>query len=241
MKQLVLAVIMFITSFLMFAAVVYAWFTLTNDNHIQPVNASIIERNVNLEMEYGKNGGSYESFDEPADINAYLQSSLPGDTIELRLTIENGNAIGDTDLNIEIVLMNIRASETGLDYDLTDFFFISNGMVTLTWYESRADLETQTSYLVQQISLDRIDENAIVYQGVELNSYRFSNIFDHEMNGETLEITNNVGILELTPISSGYLVVIEFTIGFDGYTPDVGTGFQDGELLIDGLYTMFGD
>jgi hypothetical protein len=35
--------------------------------------------------------------------------------------------------------------------------------------------------------------------------------------------------------------VIEFSIGFDPYTPDEGLGFQNGELLIDGLYTFFGD
>lgn len=239
MKQMVLAVIMLISSIFMFAAVVYAWFTLSNENTVQPVSASVIERSVDIDMAYGKNGGSYESFDEPADINAYLNSSLPGDTIQLRLTIENANTLGTPDMNLDITLMNIRASESDSEYDLTDFFFISSGSVTLTWYASRIDMEAENSYLVQEILLDRIDESTIDYLGVPLNDYRFSNIFDTEMNGEELEIINNVGILESTPIGAGYLVVIEFTIGFDGYTPDQGTGFQDGELLIDGLYTLF--
>lgn len=239
MKQMVLAVIMLISSIFMFAAVVYAWFTLSNENTVQPVSASVIERSVEIDMAYGKNGGSYESFDEPADINAYLNSSLPGDTIQLRLTIENANTLGTPDMNLDITLMNIRASESDSEYDLTDFFFISSGSVTLTWYASRIDMEAENSYLVQEILLDRIDESTIDYLGVPLNDYRFSNIFDTEMNGEELEIINNVGILESTPIGAGYLVVIEFTIGFDGYTPDQGTGFQDGELLIDGLYTLF--
>lgn len=239
MKQMVLAVIMLISSIFMFAAVVYAWFTLSNENTVQPVSASVIERSVDIDMAYGKNGGSYESFDEPADINAYLNSSLPGDAIQLKLTIENANTLGTPDMNLDITLMNIRASESDSEYDLTDFFFISSGSVTLTWYASRIDMEAENSYLVQEIILDRIDESTIDYLGVPLNDYRFSNIFDTEMNGEELEIINNVGILESTPIGAGYLVVIEFTIGFDGYTPDQGTGFQDGELLIDGLYTLF--
>ena len=239
MKQMVLAVIMLISSIFMFGAVVYAWFTLSNENTVQPVNASIIERNVDLLMEYGKNGGSYESFEQPADINAYLNSSLPGDEIALRLTVQNGNTLGTPDLNIEITLMNIRASVSDIEYDLTDFFFIESGLVTLTWYASSTDLALGNSYLVQQIGLDKLNETTVDYLGVPLNDYRFSNIFDTEMNGEELEIINNVGILESTPIGAGYLVVIEFTIGFDGYTPDFGTGFQDGELLIDGLYTLY--
>jgi len=157
MKQMILAVIMLISSIFMFAAVVYAWFTLSNENTVQPVNASIIERNVDLLMEYGKNGGSYESFEQPADINAYLNSSLPGDEIALRLTVQNGNAIGSPDLNIEITLMNIRASVSDIEYDLTDFFFIESGQVTLTWYASSTDLALGNSYLVQQIVLDRLN------------------------------------------------------------------------------------
>jgi len=239
MKQMVLAVIMLISSIFMFAAVVYAWFNLSNENTVQPVSASIIERNIDLLMEYGLNGGGYESFDEPADINAYLNSSLPGDFIALRLTVANNNTLGSADMYIDITLMNIRASLTDIEYDLTDFFFIESGQVSLTWYASLADLQTENPYLVQQISLDRINETTIDYLGVPLNDYRFSNIFGTEMNGEELEIINNVGILESTPIGAGYLVVIEFTIGFDGYTPDFGTGFQNGELLIDGLYTLY--
>ena len=41
MKQMLKSVIMLITSILLFTAVVYAWFTISNDSYINPVNVGV--------------------------------------------------------------------------------------------------------------------------------------------------------------------------------------------------------
>ncbi|RJX27593.1 MAG: hypothetical protein C4537_00505 [Acholeplasma sp.] len=237
MKQLLKSSVMLIASIMLFTAVVYAWFSLSNENKVQPISQNVIERNINTEIEYGINGGGYESFENPADLNAYLSALNPGDAIDIRVTIANDNMIGTPDVPIDIMLYNIRASETEEIYDLTDFFALENGTITLTWYASIEDYNLDNAYLVQDISVTAIDTNTIDYIGVPLDNYRLSNLFNHYMDGETLVIENNIDILD-TAMVSQHIVVIEFSISFDPYTPDEGLGFQDGELLIDGLYTM---
>lgn len=239
MKKVVVSIIMFISSFMLLTAVIFAWFTLTDTNNIQEVSSSVMDNQVELDIEYGINGGDYTSFNEPATLNSFLHSVLPGDEINIRVTVQNLAALGDPDLNLDITMLNILASADPSGYDLTDFFYISSGTVTLTWYASGSDYIMQNPYLVDDILLDRIDENPIEYMGVELNPYRFSNIFDYTLEGEVMTIENNVNILEATPLPSGQIVTIEFSIGFDAYTPDYGIGFQNGELSIDGLYTLF--
>ena len=64
-----------------------------------------------------------------------------------------------------------------------------------------------------------------------------SNLFDYYMDGGNMVIENNINVFEST-IASQHIVVIDFSIGLDPYTPDQGVGFQDGELLIDGLYSL---
>lgn len=240
MKQVITSLVMFIASFILLIGVVFAWFTVSNENSIQPISNSVISREVNLGVEYGINGGSYYSFNDPADINAYLNNMLPGDFINIRVTAENSNAIGAEDVTIDIMLRNIRATETDIPYNLTDFFTIYQGIITVTWYDSLEDYINNIPLQSQNINLTQYDLNLIDYEGRDLEINRLSNLFNREMVGEELVIENNIDILNTT-FSSGQIIVIEFSIGFDPYTPDQGAGFQDGELLIDGLYTYFGD
>jgi hypothetical protein len=240
MKQVITSLVMFIASFVLLIGVVFAWFTVSNENSIQPINNSVISREVNLGVEYGINGGSYFSFNDPAEINAYLNNMLPGDFINIRVTAENSNAIGAEDVTIDIMLRNIRSTETEIPYDLTDFFSIYQGIITVTWYDSLEDYVNNIPLQSQNINLIQYDTNIIGYEGRDLEMNRLSNLFNREMVGEELVIENNIDILNTT-FSSGQIIVIEFSIGFDPYTPDQGIGFQDGELLIDGLYTYFGD
>lgn len=240
MKQLLKASIMFIASLTLFTAVVYAWFTNSNFSNIQPVNAQMIERNLDMDIEFGINGGGYQSFEQPADINAYLSAMNPGDLINIRVIILNSNSLSSPDLLVNIMLNNIRATETDEPYDLTNFFYLENGTINLTWYQTIQDYYALNSYQTQAILVNRIDETTIDYIGVPLESYRLSNVFNHEMVGEELVVHNDIDILE-TSLASQQLIVVEFSIGLDPYTPDVGLGLQNGELLIDGLYTFFND
>jgi hypothetical protein len=237
MRAIIVSLISFIMAFLLFATAVYAWFTISSESKIQNVDLNLIKRDVDLSIEYGRNGGSYESFELPADLNAYLQSSLPGDLISIRVTVQNFNPESSPDLLIEMELLNILSSATDIEYDLTDFFYIVDGMIELTWYDSSENYQFENSYLVQNIFLNRIDENEIIYQGLALESYRFSNLFNQVLINDELITENNIRILEQTPMASGNIVEIIFTIGFDAYTPNQ-DGFQDGELSVDGLYSF---
>lgn len=239
MKKVIVSLISFLSSIMLLTAVVFAWFTITNENNIQEVSNNVVDSQVDLDIEYGINGGDYVAFNNPADLNSYLHSLLPGDQIDIRVVVQNFAAPTDPNLDIDITLMNIRASETGSLYDLTDFFYIDSGTIHLNWYASSIEFYNENPYLTENIMLDQINSNIITYQGVDLNPYRFSNVFDYQMDGENMIIDNNVNILNATPLPSGQLITIEFSIGFDAYTPDQGIGFQDGELSIDGLYTLF--
>jgi hypothetical protein len=240
MKQLLKATIMFIASLALFTAVVYAWFTNSNYSNIQPINANVIQRNVDMEVSFGINGGGYESFDEPSELNAYLSAMNAGDIINIRVVIQNTNEIDIPDMLLEIMLNNIHASDTEEPYDLTDFYYIENGTIDLTWYDSYQSLQLDQSYQTQSVLLDQIDETVIDYIGVSLESYRLSNVYNHYMDGETLVVENDITILNTT-LASQHLIVVQFNMGLDAYTPDQGFGFQDGELFIDGLYTFFSE
>jgi hypothetical protein len=237
MKQMLKSVIMLITSIVLFTAVVYAWFALSNESNIQPINGNVIRRELDMDIQYGINGGGYTNFDEPAEINAFLSSMLPGDYINIKVVVKNSNPIGDADMQLDIIMYNIRAMETDIDYDLTDFFFLDEGTINLTWYESNTEYNLNNSYLVQNILISQINESAIHYLGYDLEPNRMSNLFNHQYVEEELIIENNITILQ-SSLASQHIVVIEFSIGLDPYTPNDGTGFQNGELLIDGLYTL---
>jgi len=237
MKTMAPIITMFLASLMLFFAVVYAWFTITDTNVIQPLSQGIIERDVNLEIEYGMNGGGYESFDEPAQINAFLQSMMPGDFLDIRVTVENNNPIGTPDLNLFIKLVNIRASFSNSEYDLTDFFFINEGKVTLTWYDSAIDFSEENPSLIQVISLNLLDDTEIDYLGYPLIESRLSNLF---FMNQLSVIQNDIHILNTT-FATGQIVVITFSIGFDPFTPSQVLGLQNGSLFIDGLYASFAE
>ncbi|MDX9692046.1 MAG: hypothetical protein RBT45_06260 [Acholeplasmataceae bacterium] len=241
MRNLFKSFIMFFIAFALFTTVVYAWFTNTTINEVQPVNVDVMRRDVELDIEYGKNGGSYTSFDEPAELNAYLQNSLPADFVNVRVTIRNNNDVSAPDMQVELSLKNVRASLSDLPYDLTDFFYLENANIKLTWYSSLVDYENDTSYLIQNIALDTISDDEVIYQGLPLYNERLSNLFDYTYEGEELVVTNNISILDPTNLPSLHIIVVEFVIGFDPYTPNQGVGIQDGELLIDGLYSFIGE
>ncbi|HRX45106.1 MAG TPA: hypothetical protein P5091_03595, partial [Acholeplasmataceae bacterium] len=93
MKQLLKATVMFIASLTLLTAVIYAWFTNSNYSIIQPINNQVIQRNVDMEVQFGINGGGYESFNEPAEINAYLMAMNPGDFINIKVIIHNTNDV----------------------------------------------------------------------------------------------------------------------------------------------------
>jgi hypothetical protein len=240
MKEIIKSTLILLITIAIFSTAVFAWFSLSNDSDIQEVNADIVQRAINLDIEYGINGGGYNSFDEPATLNAYLSSMLPGDSINIRVIVENSNLIGDPDMQIEIILDNIRASETDIEYDLTDFFFIENGIIILTWYASSQDFINNNSYAVNNIALDLIDATPIEYLGYDLEPYRINNLFDFYMSGEDIIVNNDITVYE-SNIASQNIVTIEFSITLDPFTPDFGTGFQNGELLIDGLYSLINE
>lgn len=238
MKQLLKASIMFIASLTLFTAVVYAWFSNSQSAIIQPLNAQMIERNLDMNIEFGINGGSYQSFEEPAEINAFLHAMNAGDIINIRVIILNANSLETPDLGLDIMLFNIRATESSETYDLTDFFYLENGTINLTWYHSIDDYYAKISYLNQSLLINQIDEASIIYQGIPLESYRLSNIFNHELIEDEMHIENHIDILDTT-LASKELIVVEFSLGLDPYTPDQEGSFENGELLIDGLYTFF--
>ncbi len=237
MKQMLKSVIMLITSIILFTAVVYAWFAVSNESNIQPLEGDVIRRDLDMDIEYGINGGGYTNFDDPAEINAYLSSMLPGDFINIKVVVRNSNPLGDEHMGLDIVLYNIRAMETDIAYDLTDFFFIDNGTIKLTWYASSADYSIDNAFLIENIAISPIDITPIEYLGYDLEPSRINNLFDHYLEGEDLIIENNITVLE-SSLASQHIVVIEFSIGLDPYTPNDGVGIQNGELLIDGLYTL---
>ena len=236
MRKVLSSLIMFISAFSLFVTVVYAWYAISTENQVQPVSLEVMKTNVDLDVEYGKNGGSYESFNEPAEINAYLRSILPGDSIDIRVTVANYNELGSPDMEVAIKLLNIRSSETDHIYDMTDFFSLENANIELTWYDSLSNYTSGIFYQEQNVLITPIDESVIMYQGLPLETYRLSNLFDHYDDQGSLVVENNISILESTPIPSQHILVIEFSFILDAYTPDQG-GFQDGELLIDGLYS----
>ena len=238
MKQLLKATVMFIASLTLLTAVIYAWFSNSNYSDIQPMNAQTIERNLDMDIEFGINGGGYSSFEDSADINAYLSAMNAGDLINIRVVILNSNSLASPDLDLNIMLFNIRASETTSLYDLTDYFYLDNGTINLTWYHSINEYYAENSYSTQSILIDQINEAQVDYIGLPLHSYRLSNIFNHYMDGENLIIENNIGVLETT-IASQELIIVEFSLGLDAYAPEDEIGIQNGELLIDGLYTFF--
>jgi len=234
------ASIMFIAALSLFVTVVFAWFTITSENFINPVNVNVIERDLQLDVEYGINGGAYESFENEAEINAYLSAMVPGDFVNIKVIAQNKNNLLSPDMNLDIILRNIRASITDIEYDLTDFFFLDNGTIKLTWYQNTSSYFANTPYLVNEIVLDMIDETNLDYLGVDLINYRLSNLFDYEMIDDVMIKTNNITILNAL-IPSQHIVVIEFSIGLDSYTPSKGLGIQNGELLVDGLYSIFNE
>lgn len=238
MKQLIKATLMFIASLTLFTAVVYAWFSNSNYSQIQPMNAQMIERNLDMDIEFGINGGGYSSFDQPADINAYLSAMNAGDLINIRVIILNSNNVSSPALDLNIMLYNIRSTATEQLYDLTDFFYLENGTINLTWYDSVQDYYASNASSYQSILINQINDSTIMYKGIALESYRLSNIFNHTYQGENIIIENNIDILQ-TSLASQKLIVVEFSIGLDAYTPDQGQGYQNGELLIDGLYTFY--
>ena len=240
MKQLLRASITLIASIVLFTAVVYAWFTNSDNSHIQPVNQSVIQRNVDMNVQFGINGGGYEDFEEPSEINAYLKAMNPGDFINIKVVIKNTNDMSIDPMVLDIMLNNIRATETDEPYNLTDFFYIENGTINLTWYDSDQSYNLGQSYDQQSMLLGKIDSQTIDYLGVPLETYRMSNLFNHSYDGETLIVDNDISILDTT-LPSQHMISVEFSIGFDPYTPNMGLGFQDGELFIDGIYTFFGD
>jgi hypothetical protein len=237
MRKIIPSLALFIAAFALFSTVVYAWFALSSQNDVEPVSLEVIDSDVDLTVEYGRNGGSYESFNDPADLNAYLSSTLPGDMINIKVTVANNNPTIAPDMLIALELLNIRSSETDIIYDLTDFFFLENANIKLTWYENLTELSVNNPYLIQNIELTPMDPTIINYQGIDLETYRLSNMFNHYEEGELTIIENNISILGETPLPSQHILVIEFNIGLDAYTPDQG-GFQNGELLIDGLYSL---
>jgi hypothetical protein len=238
MKQMIKASLMFLTALSLFVTVVFAWFTISSQNYINPVNVSVIERDLQLDVEYGINGGAYESFENEAEINAFLDAMIPGDFINIKVVVQNKNTLSSPDLSFDIILTNIRASVTDIEYDLTDFFFIENGTIKLTWYVSASAYFANDPYLIDEITLDIIDDTDILYLGYNLIEYRLNNLFDYEIIDDEIVKTNDITIFNTT-IQSQHVVVIEFSIGLDPYTPSKGLGIQNGELLIDGLYSMF--
>lgn len=236
MKKMIQSIIIFLTTIMLFSALVFAWFTITYQSDIQEASYNVIRRDVNLNVEFGKNGGSYNSFDEPAEINAYLQSTLPGDIINIRVTIVNTNPIGQPDMDVIIELDNIRSSLIDGDYDLTDFFYIEDFEVHLIWYENMTQYEFDIPLQTQTIILNQLNEDTLIYQGLPLYNERMSNLFYmQDIEGE-MTLINNIPITQ-TVLQSQQILVVQFNIGFDPYTPSDG-GFQDAELLIDGLYVF---
>ncbi len=239
MKQVTISLIMFISAFLLLITVLYAWFSMSDTADLQPLSSDIVDNQVDLELEFGRNGGGTSSFAEPVDLNAFLDSTIPGDFVDVKIIVSNNNLLSSPAIILNIKLMNILASNTQSEYDLTDFFYLEQGLITLTWYASEDDLINSNPYLVQPITINQIDTSAIDYFGIELENYRLSNLFDHEWVGIELITENNISVLEDMQLSSSHRLVIEFSIGLDQFTPDSHEGFQLGELSIDGLYTTF--
>jgi hypothetical protein len=93
----------------------------------------------------------------------HFNNMIPGDTIDLRVTVENTNAIGAEDMTIDIMLNNIRSTDTEIEYDLTDFFYIYAGIITVTWYDNLADYMSNTPLQVQQITLNRFNQDQWIF------------------------------------------------------------------------------
>lgn len=240
MRSMIQSVIFLITSILLLSAVVFAWFSITQESSIQPISANVIRRDIDFDVAYGKNGGSYVDFNDPADINAFLKGFAAGDTLNIRVIVENKNLISDPDLPLSVRLFNIRSTETEIEYDLLDFYSLQDQTVYLTWYENLAQYDYENPYATNSIVLDIIDPTEVIYDGVALMPSRISNMLDYYIN-EFDEIVkeNNISIFEGT-IASKEILVIEFAFYLDPYTPE-GLGFENGELLIDGLYSFFGE
>ena len=92
MKQMVLAMIMLISSIFMFAAVVYAWFTLTNESNVQPVNFEITDGfTFDYEIKYYTKDYIYKYDQDTQSVLVYDSSSsswispmnLPGGPVYL--------------------------------------------------------------------------------------------------------------------------------------------------------------
>lgn len=237
MKTLPSTLLMFIASLMLFFAVVYAWFTITDVNVIQPLSQGIIERDVQMDILYGMNGGGYESFDEPAQINAFLNGMMPGDRLDIQVIIQNNNPIGTPDILLFIKMMNIRASFSESEYDLTDYFFLLEREITLTWYDSDEDYQENLPSLIQVLTLNALDDSEIVVLGKPLYESRLSNLF-HQNTQDVIE--NDIHILN-TQLATGKILVITFSIGLDPYTPGTVWGLQHGSLFIDGLYASFAE
>jgi hypothetical protein len=238
MKRLVQSVIFLITSTLLLSAALFAWFTNSLESNIRPISGSVIKREINFDVAYGKNGGGYQNFIDPADINAYLRALVPGDSVDIKVVILNSNNPSDPALNLSIKLFNIRASETEVPYNLLDFYHIKDRTVKLTWYDSMADYVALNVGGTLDILLEMNDPTSVIYKGLPLEDGRLRNLFDSYVNDQDETIYEpHISIYD-GQIPSGAVFVIEFSFLLDLYTPN-GVGFHDGELKIDGLYSFY--
>ncbi|PKK99261.1 MAG: hypothetical protein CVV57_03595 [Tenericutes bacterium HGW-Tenericutes-2] len=186
MKQMLKSVIMLITSILLFTAVVYAWFTISNDSYINPVNVGVTnEFDYDFEVRYYTKDYVYRYNQEILAIQVYDTSTsswisptdLPGGTVYLI----DGVFISQYD--VLIPENNIKSNlimEISVTFKNTAPLLFSQKMISNTDLSSQVIssmiLETSRPYYVSEVSnIQTLLSDSYNHYAEEFNKYSILN------------------------------------------------------------------
>lgn len=186
MKQMLKSVIMLITSILLFTAVVYAWFTISNDSYINPVNVGVTnEFDYDFEVRYYTKDYVYRYNQEILAIEVYdtstsswvLPTNLPGGQVYLidGVFISLYDVlIPENNLNSNLIM------EISVTFKNTAPLLFSQKMISNTDLSSQVIssmiLETSRPYYVSEVSnIQTFLSDSYNHYAEEFNKYSILN------------------------------------------------------------------
>ncbi|MDO9629524.1 MAG: hypothetical protein Q7I99_06455 [Acholeplasmataceae bacterium] len=198
MKQMLTSIIMLITSILLFTAVVYAWFTITNESNIKPANFDVTnEFDYDYEIKYYTNKYIYRYHQETQSIQVYDSSSsswvspinLPGGPVYLI----DGVFISQYDVLIpENNYKNNLIIEISIVFTNDDPMYFTQRLMSeksiSSQIASSMDLETSRAYYVSEVvNIQTFSSSSYNHYAETFNKYEILNTEFNTVNG-----TNNL-------------------------------------------------
>ena len=196
MKQMLKSVIMLITSILLFTAVVYAWFTISNDSYINPVNVGVTnDFDYDFEVRYYTKDYIYRYNQEILAIEVYDTSisswisptDLPGGPVYLI----DGVFISQYD--VLIPENNVKSNlimEISVTFKNTAPLLFSQKMISNTDLSSQVissmNLDTSRPYYVSEVSnIQTFLSDSYNYYAEEFNKYSILNTEFNSVDGSS--------------------------------------------------------